>query len=183
MHRALNKFTLSAILLFVEKRKLSPVVFDSEDIEMSQSILPSKIIRTNRAPSPVYDPEDTPSSQERKEASIKGSRSSAPPSPTATHNSEDSVTGSPTKQDSENNLSTTQLKEQVPESACQDCVQCGIIDNRNYHFCKLLNTELQFLHPCMRTVAYRHILKIVDGLKGSHSKEDIQVVHVKPIKK
>ncbi|CAG5006380.1 unnamed protein product [Parnassius apollo] len=166
------------------KRKLLPIVFDSEDTKMSQSILKStnyygkltKVSETNK-PIPVYEPEDNEDIRENIPEDIRVeeplSQSFTPPkneirdssinqlgSSPLKHNSEEPVDcDSPPEHDCENKLSSAH---QIPNSVCPDCVQFEIVDKRNYHFCQVLMTELQFLHPCMRTVAYRHILKIVD---------------------
>lgn len=54
------------------------------------------------------------------------------------------------------------------EKKCYFCINDDEMDKRNYHFGSLLQGELQFLPPCMRSRAYIGILKYVDSLKHQH---------------
>lgn len=56
---------------------------------------------------------------------------------------------------------------------CVDCIFEKKLDKRNYYFGNLLIGELQFLPPCMRSLAYINILKYIDSLKHQHRNRNI----------
>ncbi|CAG4974197.1 unnamed protein product [Colias eurytheme] len=60
--------------------------------------------------------------------------------------------------------------EEKPNKGCVECLFEKELDKRNYYFGNLLIGELQFVQPCMRSVAYMNILKYVDSLKHEHRK-------------
>uniref|UniRef100_A0A1E1WQA1 Uncharacterized protein n=1 Tax=Pectinophora gossypiella TaxID=13191 RepID=A0A1E1WQA1_PECGO len=51
-----------------------------------------------------------------------------------------------------------QAEEEPPQKAtvelCIECASFSATDNRNKHFCRLLNEELKYIQPCMRSRCY-----------------------------
>lgn len=58
------------------------------------------------------------------------------------------------------------VTESTSEKTCSDCVifnnNCVGNDGRNENFSRLLQEELQFIQPCMRTRVYAKILHFID---------------------
>lgn len=65
-----------------------------------------------------------------------------------------------------------QVKEDPPQvtvKSCPECASLSATDNRNEHFCRLLNEELKYIQPCMRTRCYVKILNFLRTLLNEHT--------------
>lgn len=67
------------------------------------------------------------------------------------------------------------------KSTCSECNRyCSKRnkDTRNEHFSELLQNELQYIQPCMRTTVYAKILNYLHATKRSHFSNEADVVEV-----
>ncbi|CAB3220947.1 unnamed protein product [Arctia plantaginis] len=107
------------------------------------------------------------------QASVFGSSTAKGPSYNFTNSEVQSPKVEAGKEKSEN--------EPASKTTCPECDRyCNkkSKDTRNQHFSELLQDELQYIQPCMRTTVYAKILNFLHATKKSHFNNEGVVIEV-----